>query len=66
MGSVPPDQTVALFRRRSGTHEDFDPGAVAEVVELCGYLPLVIKVSAARLRVQPTALFRLCEPVYGL
>ncbi len=43
--------TVALFRRRSGTHEDADPGAVAEVVELCGCLPLVIKVSAARLRV---------------
>ncbi|MGH3904525.1 MAG: hypothetical protein ACRDTE_10095 [Pseudonocardiaceae bacterium] len=61
-----PDQAVALFRGRSSTHEDADPGAVAEVVELCGYLPLVFKVSAAQLGVQLTALFRLCAPVYGL
>ncbi|MGH2395204.1 MAG: hypothetical protein ACRDGH_17220 [Candidatus Limnocylindria bacterium] len=39
---------------------------MAEVVELWGYLPLVIKVSAAQLCVQLTALVRLCEPVYGL
>lgn len=58
--------TVALFRQRSGAHEDADPGAVAEMVELCGCVPLVFKVSAAQLRVQLTALFRRCEPVCGL
>ncbi|KAA2255234.1 tetratricopeptide repeat protein [Solihabitans fulvus] len=38
---------------RTGPSGDADAAAVAEVVELCGYLPLAIRIAAARLRTRP-------------
>ncbi|MEJ3657928.1 tetratricopeptide repeat protein [Actinomycetes bacterium KLBMP 9759] len=47
---------IALFRRIAGEERlaGAAPDAVAEVVELCGRLPLAIRIAAARLRSRPT------------
>ncbi|GIH06534.1 SARP family transcriptional regulator [Rhizocola hellebori] len=45
---------IALFTRSAGPQRtDGDPAGVAEVVRLCGYLPLAIGIVAARLRHRP-------------
>ncbi|MEJ3659173.1 tetratricopeptide repeat protein [Actinomycetes bacterium KLBMP 9759] len=46
---------IALFRRIAGEHRiaGDPPDALAEVVELCGRLPLAIRITAARLRCHP-------------
>ncbi len=46
---------IALFRRIAGEQRTADapPDALAEVVELCGRLPLAIRIAAARLRSHP-------------
>jgi tetratricopeptide (TPR) repeat protein len=46
---------IALFRRIAGEQRlaGEAPGAVAEIVELCGRLPLAIRIAAARLRSRP-------------
>jgi DNA-binding SARP family transcriptional activator/tetratricopeptide (TPR) repeat protein len=51
---LPPDDATALFARVAGPDRTAaDPGGVAEVVRLCGYLPLAIRIAAARLRTRP-------------
>jgi DNA-binding SARP family transcriptional activator/tetratricopeptide (TPR) repeat protein len=55
---LPPDDAAALFRRVAGpdaTAADDETGAagVAEVVDLCGRLPLAIRIAAARLHHRP-------------
>lgn len=41
---------VLLFQRVLGPRADAEPEAVAAIVELCGRLPLAIRIAAARLR----------------
>jgi tetratricopeptide (TPR) repeat protein/transcriptional regulator with XRE-family HTH domain len=50
LDTLPPDEAAGLFRAAVGPGRlaDDDPH-VAEIVELCGYLPLAIRVLAARL-----------------
>ncbi len=47
-----PDEAVALFRRIADRPVD-DSAAVADVIELCGRLPLAIRIAASRLRHRP-------------
>jgi DNA-binding SARP family transcriptional activator/tetratricopeptide (TPR) repeat protein len=51
---LPPGDAAALFTRAADVdHAAADPGAAADVVRLCGYLPLAIRIAAARLRGRP-------------
>ncbi|TDD76488.1 AfsR/SARP family transcriptional regulator [Actinomadura rubrisoli] len=51
---LPSDDATALFTRVIGdTRALADSQDVQEVVRLCGYLPLAIRVAAARLRTRP-------------
>ncbi|PYC78871.1 hypothetical protein C7C46_15260 [Streptomyces tateyamensis] len=51
LGVLPPHEAAALFTATAG-RTDLTPGhpAVVELVRLCGYLPLAIHLTAARLR----------------
>ena len=44
---LPPDEAVALLGRVVGDRVAAEPAAAAEVVRLCGYLPLAIRLAAA-------------------
>ncbi|WP_412538896.1 tetratricopeptide repeat protein [Longispora sp. K20-0274] len=50
---LPPPDAVALFVRIAGPAAADDPAGAAEIVELCGRLPLAIRIAAARLRSRP-------------
>ncbi|MFD3777764.1 BTAD domain-containing putative transcriptional regulator [Streptomyces sp. NPDC058612] len=51
---LPEAEAVALFARVAGPgRTDDGPAEVAEVVALCGHLPLAIRLAAARLRHRP-------------
>ncbi|MCE7005282.1 tetratricopeptide repeat protein [Kibdelosporangium philippinense] len=54
LGELPPDEALAMFSRIVG---DARPAAEAdvakEIVRLCGYLPLAIRIAGARLRSRP-------------
>lgn len=47
---LPPSDAFALFVRIAGPAAAADPAGTAEIVELCGRLPLAIRIAAARLR----------------
>jgi hypothetical protein len=51
-----PTEALAMFRESVGGHDlaHQPSGALAEIVELCGRLPLAIRVAAARLTSHPT------------
>jgi tetratricopeptide (TPR) repeat protein/transcriptional regulator with XRE-family HTH domain len=50
LDTLAPDEAAGLFRAAAGPDRPADDDAhVAEIVELCGYLPLAIRVLAARL-----------------
>jgi DNA-binding SARP family transcriptional activator len=52
---LPPTEAIDLFARVAGPERAaVEPASVATVVRLCGYLPLAIRVAAARLRGRPT------------
>ncbi|MEV0898923.1 BTAD domain-containing putative transcriptional regulator [Actinoplanes sp. NPDC049802] len=51
LDTLTPADAVALFVRRAGGHP---AELIAELVELCGRLPLAIRIAAARLRAHPT------------
>ena len=52
---LPPTEAIDLFARVAGPERAaVEPEPVAAVVRLCGYLPLAIRVAAARLRSRPT------------
>ena len=52
---LPPTEAIDLFARVAGPERAaVEPEPVATVVRLCGYLPLAIRVAAARLRSRPT------------
>ncbi|MEU8250031.1 BTAD domain-containing putative transcriptional regulator [Nonomuraea sp. NPDC048916] len=50
---LPAHDAVALFESIVGERAAAEPEAVREVLELCGYLPLAIRISAARLQHRP-------------
>ncbi|WP_169807331.1 AfsR/SARP family transcriptional regulator [Herbidospora cretacea] len=52
---LPRPDAVTLFARTAGEQRVSGeaPGLLAEIVELCGRLPLAIRIAAARLRVRP-------------
>ncbi|MCC3654644.1 tetratricopeptide repeat protein [Streptomyces sp. S07_1.15] len=51
---LPPEDAVALFRRLVGDERAGDGAQIAEVVRLCGYLPLAVELAAGRLVSRPT------------
>ncbi|WP_188317053.1 AfsR/SARP family transcriptional regulator [Solihabitans fulvus] len=52
---LPPDDAVDLFTRIAGQERiEAEPEAVRDVVKLSGYLPLAIRIAAARLRSRTT------------
>jgi tetratricopeptide (TPR) repeat protein len=54
LDTLPPDQAAALFTRLlDRTLDPAEAAAVAELVQLCGYLPLAICLLAARLGPEP-------------
>jgi tetratricopeptide (TPR) repeat protein/transcriptional regulator with XRE-family HTH domain len=51
---TPPErEAVELFRTVAGTGHSADDPALAEVVRLCGFLPLAVRIIAARLSRRP-------------
>ncbi|MEV6120406.1 tetratricopeptide repeat protein [Streptomyces sp. NPDC052077] len=46
---LPPDDAAALFARRLGAERGADPADVAEIVRVCGHLPLAVEIAASRL-----------------
>lgn len=52
---LPPRESAALLARASGadTRLASDPESAAEVLRLCGHLPLALRLAAARLRHRP-------------
>lgn len=50
---LPSEDAVTLFARTSGALAE-QPERLIEVVELCGRLPLAIRIAGARLRTRPT------------
>lgn len=51
--TLPPEQARALFLRTAARPTGTEDEAVAELVRLCGFLPLAICLLAARLRAEP-------------
>jgi DNA-binding SARP family transcriptional activator/tetratricopeptide (TPR) repeat protein len=49
-----PDEAVQLLERVVGDRVAADPGGASEVARLCGYLPLAVRLAAARLAHRPT------------
>ncbi|MEV0581476.1 BTAD domain-containing putative transcriptional regulator [Nonomuraea sp. NPDC050310] len=50
---LPEKDALALFAGVVGERAAAEPEAVTEVLELCGYLPLALRISAARLQHRP-------------
>ncbi len=50
---MPPAEATELFQRVVGPREVVEPDACAQIVNACGYLPLAIRIAAARLRSRP-------------
>ncbi|MDG4765680.1 BTAD domain-containing putative transcriptional regulator [Solwaraspora sp. WMMD406] len=49
-----PQEAVTLLRRLAGAGRiDAEPETAAEIVQLCGHLPLAVRVAGARLAVRP-------------
>ncbi|WP_328845618.1 AfsR/SARP family transcriptional regulator [Streptomyces sp. NBC_00258] len=46
---LPPEDAAALFTQRLERGRDTNPSDVAEIVRICGYLPLAIEIAASRL-----------------
>lgn len=52
---LPTDDAVALFRRIAGpSRADAEPDAVADVISLCGNLPLAVRIAASRFCRRPS------------
>lgn len=51
---LPPEPAAALFTQRLGSGRDADLSEVAEIVRLCGYLPLAVEIAASRLLARPS------------
>ncbi|MFJ6706086.1 MULTISPECIES: AfsR/SARP family transcriptional regulator [unclassified Streptomyces] len=46
---LPPEDAATLFVQRLGRGRETDPSDVAEIVRICGHLPLAIEIAASRL-----------------
>jgi DNA-binding SARP family transcriptional activator len=67
LDALPEADAVALFAGVLGDDRAADTGAVHDVVDRCGYLPLAIRLAAARLRARPSWPVRyLAERLRGL
>nr|WP_237522280.1 BTAD domain-containing putative transcriptional regulator [Streptomyces sp. SID1328] len=54
LGMLAPEESVTLLAETLGAERAAaEPGAVAELAELCGRLPLALRIAAARLRNRP-------------
>ncbi|MFE7137186.1 BTAD domain-containing putative transcriptional regulator [Streptomyces sp. NPDC057644] len=54
LGVMPPGDSVALVEGVLGrSRAENEPEAVAQLTELCGHLPLALRIAAARLRKRP-------------
>ncbi|PZF79423.1 AfsR/SARP family transcriptional regulator [Jiangella anatolica] len=54
LGTLPPDEAIALLAAQAGSDRvAAEPDAAAEIVALCGLLPLAVRVAGARLRSRP-------------
>lgn len=53
MELLPPADAVALFGGVVGRRADAEPLAVLDVLQLCGFLPLAVRIAAARLNHRP-------------
>ncbi|MFE3454938.1 BTAD domain-containing putative transcriptional regulator [Nonomuraea sp. NPDC059194] len=53
MECLPDDEAVALFTAIVGQRAHDEPAEVLEVLRLCGFLPLAVRIAAARLRHRP-------------
>ncbi|MFE2975058.1 BTAD domain-containing putative transcriptional regulator [Streptomyces sp. NPDC059258] len=54
LGVMPPGDSVALVEGVLGrSRAESEPEAVAQLTELCGHLPLALRIAAARLRKRP-------------
>jgi tetratricopeptide (TPR) repeat protein len=50
---LPPEHAAELFLARAGARAGHDPASVERITRLCGYLPLAITLTAARLHTHP-------------
>lgn len=50
---LPPDDSIDLFSRIVGARAAAEPIAVLDVLQLCGFLPLAVRIAAARLHHRP-------------
>ncbi|QLY33345.1 tetratricopeptide repeat protein [Nocardia huaxiensis] len=53
MPVLPPGDAIALFERIVGTRATAEPVAALDVLQLCGFLPLAVRIAAARLLHRP-------------
>ena len=54
LGALPPDQATELLAAIIGAERAAtEPDAVAEIAQLCGYLPLALRIAGARLLSRP-------------
>ncbi len=54
LGALPPGQAAGLLAAIIGADRaEAEPGAVAEIARLCGYLPLALRIAGARLVSRP-------------
>ncbi|GGR67156.1 MULTISPECIES: AfsR/SARP family transcriptional regulator [Streptomyces] len=51
---LPREDAVALFARRLGVRPGTDEADIAEIVRMCGHLPLAIEIAASRLLARPS------------
>ena len=49
LDALPPEDAAALFSQRLGRGRETDPSDVAEIIRICGSLPLAIEIAASRL-----------------
>jgi DNA-binding SARP family transcriptional activator/tetratricopeptide (TPR) repeat protein len=53
MDVMPAADAAELFVRIVGTRAESEPDAVLDVLQMCGFLPLAVRIAAARLRHRP-------------
>jgi hypothetical protein len=54
LGPLRPDEAIALLARLAGRQRTVrESGPAAEIAALCGYLPLALRIAAARLAARP-------------
>ncbi|MBJ7901886.1 tetratricopeptide repeat protein [Streptomyces sp. DSM 110735] len=54
LGVLPRDDAIALFVRRLGTRSRTKESEIADIVRICGHLPLAIEIAASRLLARPS------------